>query len=296
MDYNLFKEELLLAIQDLADPEQSVSLHCIDKNNGSCADAVIIMKKGDQIAPTFYLDDFYPWFCQGISIERIARRILELNQQHQPEASFALTDEVHDYQKMRTHVCYKLINYEMNRSLLNKIPHIPYLDLAIVFYCKVTAPNLQNGSFLIHNSNLTAWNVSTDDLIRDARLNTCRKLPFCFKEMDALIRELSNDESLLPSEFSPNSMYILTNQETYFGAAALLYPHVLSHISALLGCNFFVLPSSVHECILVPDFGVYSKPELEEMVVEVNSTQVAKEEVLSNHVYYYDLKKQELSL
>ena len=108
--------------------------------------------------------------------------------------------------------------------------------------------------------------------------------------MDALIRELSNDESLLPSEFSPNSMYILTNQETYFGAAALLYPHVLSHISALLGCNFFVLPSSV------PDFGVYSKPELEEMVVEVNSTQVAKEEVLSNHVYYYDLKKQELSL
>ena len=114
--------------------------------------------------------------------------------------------------------------------------------------------------------------------------------------MDALIRELSNDESLLPSEFSPNSMYILTNQETYFGAAALLYPHVLSHISALLGCNFFVLPSSVHERILVPDFGVYSKPELEEMVVEVNSTQVAKEEVLSNHVYYYDLKKQELSL
>ena len=79
MDYNLFKEELLLAIQDLADPEQSVSLHYIDKNNGSCADAVIIMKKGGQIAPTFYLDDFYPWFCQGISIERIARRILELN-------------------------------------------------------------------------------------------------------------------------------------------------------------------------------------------------------------------------
>ena len=51
MDYNLFKEELLLAIQDLVDPEQSVSLHCIDKNNGSCADAVIIMKKGGHAVP-----------------------------------------------------------------------------------------------------------------------------------------------------------------------------------------------------------------------------------------------------
>lgn len=296
MDYNLFKEELLCTLQNLADVNQSVSLHCIDRNNGSSADAVIIMNQNAQIAPTFYLNDFYPWFCQGISIKRIAERILELNQQHQPEASFSLTNEVHDYQKIRSHVCYKLINYEMNRSLLNKIPHIRYLDLAIVFYCKVTAPNLQSGSFLIHNSNLTAWNVTTDDLIRDARLNTCRKLPFCFKEMDALIRELSDDEFLLPSEPAPNPMYILTNQETYFGAAALLYPHVLPHIGALLGCNFFVLPSSIHECILVPDFGIYSKSELEEMVVEVNSTQVAKEEVLSNHVYYYDLKKQELAL
>ena len=132
---------------------------------------------------TFYLDDFYPWFCQGISIERIARRILELNQQHQPEASFALTDEVHDYQKMRTHVCYKLINYEMNRSLLNKITHYPLSRFGqLSFTCKVTAPTTSNGSFLIHNSNLTAWNVSTDDLIRDARLNTCRKLPFCLKK------------------------------------------------------------------------------------------------------------------
>ena len=119
----------------------------------------------------------------------------------------------------------------MNRSLLSKIPHIPYLDLAIVFYCKVTAPNLQNGSFLIHNSNLTAWNVSTDDLIRDARLNTCRKLPFCFKEMDALIRELSNDESLLPSEFSPIRKRILAQLLfsilTYF----LIFQHFLAVIS-----------------------------------------------------------------
>lgn len=296
MDYQHFKKELLLTLQDLASPNQSVSLHCIDKNNGTSADAVIIMEKGSQIAPTFYLNDFYPWFCQGISIQQIAKRILELNQKHQPESNFQLTSEVCDYSKMRAHVCYKLINYQMNRPLLSKIPHLPYLDLAVVFYCKVTTPNLQSGSFLIHNSNLTAWDISIEDLIHDASLNTCRKLPFCFKEMDALIRELSNDDSLLPSEFPSNPMYILTNQETYFGAASLLYPHVLSHIGTLLGSNFFVLPSSVHECILVPDSGIYSKSELEEMVLEVNSTQVAKEEVLSNHVYYYDLNTQKLSL
>lgn len=87
-------------------------------------------------------------------------------------------------------------------------------------------------------------------------------------------------------------MYILTNEEKYFGAAALLYPHVLSHISRLLHCNFYVLPSSIHECILVPDSGQFSKKELETMVREVNETQVEDEEVLSQNVYYYDGKRE----
>ena len=68
----------------------------------------------------------------------------------------------------------------------------------------------------------------------------------------------------------------------------MLYPHVLSHIGTLLKRNFFVLPSSVHECILVPDLGHYTRFELMKMVREVNQNQVEEEEILSYQVYYYD--------
>ena len=80
---------------------------------------------------------------------------------------------------------------------------------------------------------------------------------------------MTGEEELLSFGFQKREqMYILTNEEKYFGAAALLYPHVLSHISRLLHCNFYVLPSSIHEMYSVPDSGQFSKKELETMVRE----------------------------
>ncbi len=89
-------------------------------------------------------------------------------------------------------------------------------------------------------------------------------------------------------------MYVLTNEEKFYGAAVLLYPHVLAHLGTLLKRNFFVLPSSVHECILVPDQGHYTRFELMKMVREGNQNQVEEEEILSYQVYYYDRKREAL--
>ena len=55
-----------------------------------------------------------------------------------------------------------------------------------------------------------------------------------------------------------------------------------------LGADYYVLPSSVHEVMIVPDDGGFDSGELEEMVREINATQVAPEEVLSDHIYYYN--------
>ena len=88
----------------------------------------------------------------------------------------------------------------------------------------------------------------------------------------------------------------LKDGEKCFGAAALLYPHLLSHISKIFRKNFYVLPSSVHECILVPDQGQYSRMELTRMVREVNQTQVEDDEILSDQVYYYDRQEERLMM
>ena len=258
----------------------------------------MILGEEKRIAPTIYLREFFEnWKWGRETLEEISREILLQNARQEREVDFSL-DSFENYEKARGQVYFKLINYEMNKVMLTKIPYIAYLDLAVVFYYRLEKGNFQGATMLIHNCNLDVWNIDSRQLLEDAVLNTSRKLPYSFQGMDALIRELagaSNDEDM-ELYTGEEIMYVLSNQEKCFGAAALLYPHLLSHISKIFRKNFYVLPSSVHECILVPDQGQYSRIELTRMVREVNQSQVEADEILSDQVYYYDRQKEKLMM
>lgn len=94
----------------------------------------------------------------------------------------------------------------------------------------------------------------------------------------------STDTDLNP----PVAMYVLTNRHKLFGASCMAYENVFAELSGKLNKNLFILPSSIHEVILTPDTGHFTKDDLEAMVTEINATHVAPHEVLSNHVYTYD--------
>lgn len=295
MEFETFKEELLDHLRQILGEEKRISFQSVEKNNGIREEAVVILEEGARIAPTIYLRGFFEdWKWGRKTMEEISRKILLQNARQEKEVDFSL-DSFENYEKARGHVYFKLINYERNKVLLTKIPYIPYLDLAVVFYYRLEKGKFQGATMLIHNCNLEAWKIDPRQLLEDAVINTSRKLPYSLQGMDALIRELSGDEDqgLYTGE---EIMYVLSNQEKCFGAAALLYPHLLSHISKIFRKNFYVLPSSVHECILVPDQGQYSRIELTRMVREVNQTQVEADEILSDQVYYYDRQQEKLMM
>lgn len=291
MEYQTFKEELCRILQKRTEGKKKVILQQVEKNNGVVLDAVVLQGEKEQVLPTIYLEELYEIYEEGATLEQIAGRILCEKEKWKEEVEFSL-EEFEDYTRARTSIFYKLVNYQMNERMLKRVPHIRYLDLAVVFYYRVEQGDFPGGSVLIHNNNLVTWGITKSQLMKDAAFNTSRKLPYSFVGMESLIAELSGEKLMdFPTE---ELMYVLTNEEKYYGAAVLLYPHVLSHIGTLLKRNFFVLPSSVHECILVPDLGHYTRFELMKMVREVNQNQVEEEEILSYQVYYYDRKREAL--
>ncbi len=298
MEFATFKKKLLDQLRQILGEEKRIHFQSVEKNNGIQEEAVVILGEKERIAPTIYLRGFFEdWNSGRKSIEEISREILLHNACQEREVDFSL-DSFENYEKARGQVYFKLINYEMNKVMLTKIPYVAYLDLAVVFYYRLEKGNFQGATMLIHNCNLDAWKIDSRQLLEDAVMNTSRKLPYSFQGMDALIRELSGVSDDDDTEFYTGEeiMYVLSNQEKCFGAAALLYPHLLSHISKIFRKNFYVLPSSVHECILVPDQGQYSRMELTRMVREVNQTQVEDDEILSDQVYYYDRQEERLMM
>lgn len=292
MNYQAFKDELCRRLQKKAGGKRTVVLEQVEKNNGVMLDAVLIKGKEEKIFPTIYLEEFYEAYEQGADLEGIAEHIFCEEEKRKQGIDFSL-EQFENYEIARTRVYYKLINYKMNERMLKRIPYVKYLDLAVVFYYRMESGCFRGGSILIQNNNLDTWGITKNQLLEDAAVNTSRKLPYSFQGMESLIAELTGQEEIQNSQ-EEEFMYVLTNEEKYFGAAALLYPHVLAHIGSVLKKNFFVLPSSVHECILVPDLGHYTRLELMKMVREVNQNQVEEEEILSYEIYYYDRKRETL--
>ena len=93
--------------------------------------------------------------------------------------------------------------------------------------------------------------------------------------------------------FAPDeeTMFVLTTENAFSGAALIASENVLEEIHEKLGCEYYILPSSKHEVIIIPERSGLKQKTVEtfyHMVCEVNETQVSPVDRLTNSVYYYD--------
>ena len=182
-------------------------------------------------------------------------------------------------------ILYHLLNYERNAELLERIPHVPYLDLAIVF-SRQEEGGKSRRLITGERGEESGW------LEEMASVNTPRNCPVYFHTLDEVIREFEAEIGMpVPRRSSGFPMYLLTNIQKFLGASAMLYPGLLNHLARGLNENFYILPSSIHECILIPESAGCTREELKEMVRSVNDLQVPEQEILAYEVYYYCLQE-----
>ena len=293
MNDNTFGNGIKQEVEKLLGSEVRVELHRITKNNGIILEGLCILEKGSYVSPTIYLEDFYREYKDGMSLKEIAGRIYDIYEKRCRNIPFSL-EYFLDFEKIKENIFCKLVNREMNQELLRDVPNVSFLDLSVVFICAVKNEEFGNGSVLIREEHRKHWKVSKELLYEYARENTFRLRPFELKSMEELIEDLVEPEERNLLKEIP--MYVLSNRDRVFGAAGILYDRILSSAGARLEEDFYVLPSSVHEVILVPGHVAGSEKELHAMVHEVNHTQVEPEEVLSENVYHYDRKKHCLSI
>lgn len=221
MKYEEFKAALFAGLKERVGKEKTLSLHQVEKNNGVFLEALVLRKEKERIAPTIYIRQFYELHKKGMEMEKIIDQILKLDQEQKVEVDFSI-EAFENYEKARTRVYYKLINYSMNKAMLTKIPYVKYLDLAVVFYYRLEEGQFEGATILVHNCNLEAWGINRRRLLEDAVMNTSRKLPYTFQTMEEVITELTGgEEQEIPGE-EGELMYVLTNENKYLGAAALL--------------------------------------------------------------------------
>lgn len=276
------------------------------KENDKRYTALLIRQNGEKVSPNIYLEDYYKDYERDGSMEAALEKISVDYQMVVDRGIPQLKFDVSDYEQVKPRLYVAILNADYNQEYLKDActKNIPETDITAV--ARVLCDNTETegrSSFVVKENHAKMWNVSPEEICEEALKNTQRLFPAELKNMREMLAEvmMCNISPTSPAyskenrdilEMMPYEQYVLTNTEKINGAAALLYPGLLKEIAEKAGGNFFILPSSIHDVILIKDTGELNAEELQCMVMDVNRTQVLPEEVLSDEVYYYDRKEE----
>lgn len=266
---------------------------CVQKINGVEQPVLRIRRKGNSVGIQIGIGDVCDRIRKGgnrreAEKELIGRVEEGLKQIRSGETVLQTGQGILDYREARERLVYRLIQTRRNERLLQQIPHVPYLDLSIVFelYWKQEG---QHCSCLVYNSHLEQWGVTPEEVERQARENTPIRLPAVFDSLEQMLLPMMGGLRQEPSGLS-----VLSNREGFHGAAAILYPGELKRAADQLQNDLVVLPSSIHEVLLLPDDPGQDYGMLTRLVQEINRNEVEQEEWLSDHPYRYLRKEDRL--
>lgn len=250
-----------------------------------------IVEPDSNTSPVIYLESFFERFLDTDNWAGTVKDILEFYRDNRVEDSFDM-NWFRDFSKIRENLFYRLINYEKNQELLSMVPHTRFLDLAKIYYadCRIGGTA---GSIPIYHKHVEEWNITEDELITAAEENTPRLYPANLHPIfDTL--GLGGDINLFLK--LPFPMFVLSNTGNHNGAAAVCYKDVLERFSQKIKDDLVVLPSSVHEIMLLPLQKSNSIESLREMVCDVNRTMLDQSEFLSDNVYLYSRNDRQLMI
>lgn len=254
-------KQFLAMVQDFCGFE--VELSTTEKNNGQIR--VGVTPKEGKVKPCAYITEELT--------EDYAREIARLLTKPAPE--FQL-DEVFTREYVLQNVFFQLIGGEANEKLLADVPSEARLDMSLVYRVKVN----DKANFMVKNSHLEALGLTKEELYEAAHKNTKEIKKFGLYKMSDFIP--------VPDGFP---MRILTSEDKLYGAAAIVYKDLLQEAAREMGEDLYIIPSSIHEVIVIPVSYFEDARDLVEMIVQINRTVVAPEEMLSDNAYRYSARE-----
>ncbi len=270
-----------------------------EKTNGVYLDGINVIVEGVNLAPCVYtghlldetvLDDdgifTYPYEESYISrvVSIIAENIRYAVEEARTASHSIDLDDLNEETLIPV-----IVNTADNYNMLENTPHKEFLDLAIVIRM-VWKINGRFGSALVNNALFQTFDMSFEDMLLVAMSNYTKMFP---PKLENIFEKLSGIEQDYPIHLYKEElpMFIISNDDYYFGASVLIDADYMLSVAEFVKDDYYIIPSSQHELIIIPKGEVTECEYIREMIKQVNDEVVPKSEILSDTLYYYDTSK-----
>ena len=290
MDYEQFLEQVKADLQEQFS-YMNVEIRSVEKLQGQSYTGISITPEGSNAGATMNLYSQYEMLQDGVPMDIVMRRIENLaadavNQIPQVEAS-----TLSDYEQMKHTLIMQAVPVGPNRALLETIPHRTMEDIAIVYRFQLEHRENADATVLVTNQMLQNYGITAEQLMADAAISAPQRNPVSLRSLAEVLSEMSGG-MIPPEDVGAPPLMVATVPGAVNGAGVMGYPDFFKDAAEQIGGSYFILPSSVHEILLLADDGSMSAQELSAMVSAVNSQEVKPEEQLGSEAYHYDAQAQ----
>ena len=298
MDYEQFKEEFIDAVKERLEEQGSdmnVSVNEVKKLNESY-EAMTVTPEGARVGVNIGIERFYEAYDEGRPFDEVVDKAVEtINHGINERPDFDI-DSFTDYEQMKEKLAMEVVSAETNKDMLENVPHKNLEDMAVVYRFVLESSDEGRASILVTNQILETMGVTPEQLHADALEIAPQIKPAEIKGMSEVMVEMMGVEQaealgIVPERPEDEQLFVATVPDKTHGAGVLAYQNFMDQAAERVGGDFYILPSSIHEVLIVPDNGRMDLKDLEAMVRDVNATQVAPADKLTDNVYHYDSKE-----
>lgn len=290
-DKELLYDELLGAMHRNLQFEGAIFIECeVPKNNGIWKGIEIHIPESTA-APIIYPDRMYDLRYPGEPIKTLAERLSDKVWKEICRENEIIAKQFNNLMCQETDfpLSAAVVSYEINKEWLKDIPHEQIEDLAV--YPKI---NIGTDAMVrVTPEILSKLHITKEEALKEAKKNTAKNM--VFKNLEEIlfsdVVERDGDpeitSALMPSS-TESPMFVLTNKERHDGAAMIACPEVLQTVHELMGDDYYILPSSVHEVLIVPKHIPLLLEDMQKTVRQINEESVEPIDRLSDNVYEFD--------
>lgn len=270
---------------------EDIRIEPVTKNNGIQCTGLLILREGYNVAPNLYMEPYYSMYQASGSFDNVLNMIANDYTNAMKQAELINATSIHeDYPEK---VILKLVNTELNKDALKNCPHIEMNDLSYTFRYIVKDDGIGIASALVTYNDIDRWGLSSEELFDMAKENTRRIFPPVIRD----IREFIPDINDFPFEIDEDrELFVLTNDKGINGATSMIFTNVIDEFSQQRNnVSFYIIPSSIHEVLLIKKSDGLNIETLADLVKEVNRFVVGEMDFLSDNLYEYDAASKEIT-
>lgn len=286
---NKLEQDLKDAMADIS-PGATVDVRSVEKLQEGSYTGITISPAGGNVGMNLNANQLFDQMQDGQSYEGVLAVAVSTAERGLHDMPAVDVSELMNYEAAKKYLCFDVVGSDRNADMLEKVPHTDKENISMVYRLQLDSTENGAATVLITNAMMEQFGVTKEQLHADAMENAQEIRPADFRTMAAVMAEMMGMPEEMMADMAP-PMYVVTNQDKVQGAAVMFYPDFMDQAAKELGGDIFILPSSVHEVLILPDDGNMNAQELKEMVTSINASEVSPEDRLTDSVYHYDAQE-----